>query len=263
MPRRVCFLSIDVEEDLRGDNLKTFWGVEKLEKALDIFRKHGASATLFITGEVLDKYPSLVKKWALNNEIACHGYFHQPLSQLPTEARKRGLSDFVALYQEILSSQVKGFRAVQNIIDNKQFELLSQFGFIYDSSVVPDYPPFKKYVGYNGPAPKRPYYPKPDNYLLAGEKSSILEIPLTPHLFGLPLVGTWLRKAGLKLYKLLFFFHKPEFISFSMHSWDIVPGESKNQGDDYLDQLDSMLAYLKSKGYEFSSGEKIYQSQKI
>ncbi|MFH1173047.1 MAG: polysaccharide deacetylase family protein [bacterium] len=261
MKKRICFLSIDVEEDLRSDNLKTFWGVEKLDIALDIFRKYNALATLFITGEVLEKYPALVRQWALNNEIACHGYWHQPLSQLPIEDRKRGLADFTGLYRQVLNSEVKGFRAVQNIIDNEQFELLSQFNFLYDSSVVPDYPPLKKYVGYKGPAPKSPYHPKSGNHLQAGEMK-ILEIPLTPHFLGLPLVGTWLRRLGLRFYKRLFFFHKPEFISFSMHSWDIIPGESKNQGTNYLRQLEAMLGYLKNKGYQFYSGEKIWEEQK-
>ena len=248
MKNKTCFLSIDVEEDLRADGQKSFRGAENLEEMLAIFKQFEAPATLFVTGEALANYPELAKNWAVDFEIGCHGYWHRPLSQLPLAEREKGLVDFLGL------KEVKGFRAVQNVIDNEQFPLLEKYGFLYDSSVVPNYPFLKKYIGYKGRAPLAPYHPAVGNHLEKGEMK-ILEIPLTPHLWGIPLVGTWLRKLGVGFYKILFFFYQPKFISFSMHSWDPI------LSDNYLKQLAEMLAFLKKKNYHFLNSYEISRNQ--
>lgn len=249
MKNKVCFLSIDVEEDLRADGRKVFSGVENLDQMLATFRKRNLPATLFVTGEVLANYPELVKNWAVDFEIGCHGYFHRPLSRLPLEEREKGLVNFLNL------KEVKGFRAVQNVIDNEQLALLEKYNFLYDSSVVPNYLFLKKYVGYKGRAPIAPYHPAIGNHMAKGDMK-ILEIPLTPHLLGVPLAGTWLRKLGVNFYKLLFILHQPNFISFSMHSWDPI------LSDGYLKRLDEMLAHLKKKNYQFLNGEMIYEASR-
>ena len=71
---KTCFLSIDVE---KKEENNSFEGVEKLYGILNVFKKHNVNATLFVTGEVLERYPDLVKKWSDDYEIACHNYYHQ------------------------------------------------------------------------------------------------------------------------------------------------------------------------------------------
>lgn len=258
---KTCFLSIDVEKRENQEE-NPFEGVEKLDNILNVFKKHNANATFFVTGEVLEKYPDLVKKWAKDYEISCHNYYHQTLDLLNLEARERQIKDFVDLYQNALKMRPKGFRAPRNVIDNEQLIVLERYGFLYDSSVLPRYPwrP-NRYIGYKGRAPILPYYPRKDNYRKKGDMK-ILEIPESPAPFSIPLVGTWLRKLGKGFYKFIFFFRKPKFISFSMHSWDGVEfggKSSRNSGKKYLRQLDEMLGYLKKIGYEFKRGEEIYE----
>jgi peptidoglycan/xylan/chitin deacetylase (PgdA/CDA1 family) len=237
---KICFLSIDVEA--RGEE-GSFEGVEKLDRMLDIFKKHKANATLFVTGEVLERFPGLVKNWAKDYEIGCHNYYHNSLDKLDLEAREQQIRDFVDLYQNMLKKRPRGFRAPRNIIDNRQFSILEKYEFLYDSSVFPRYPWWKKrYVGYKGKEPVLPYW----------LNKKLFEIPESPAAFSIPLVGTWIRGLGVAFYKLLFLFKKPKFISFNMHSWDNV--EKK-----YLKQLDEMLGFLKKIGYEFKKGEEIYE----
>ena len=122
-------------------------------------------------------------------------------------------------------------------------EILEKYGFLYDASVFPRYPWWKKrYTGYKGKKPVLPYY----------LDKELLEIPESPASFSIPLVGTWIRKSSILIYKLLFLFKKPKFISFNMHSWDAL--EEK-----YLKQLDEMVRFLKKIGYDFKSGEQIYE----
>ena len=259
---KICFLSIDVEPDIFG-NKDTFNGVERLNDILDIFERHKADATLFVTGEVLERYPELVKNWDRKNfEIACHNYSHIPLDRINFEQREEEVKNFIELFQKVLMKNPKGFRAPRNIIDNKQFEILEKYRFLYDSSVVPAYPwPILKYEGYKGRAPLYPYYPSPKDYKKKND-GKILEIPLTGLILGVPLVGTWLRKLGTGIFKKLFLVKKPDFLSFSMHSWDGVEfrgKSSRNSGRVFLRQLDEMLRFLKNIGYEFRNGEQIYR----
>ena len=270
-----CFLSIDVERK-ENQEIEPFEGVKKLDNILNIFKKHKVSATLFVTGEVLAKYPDLVKKWADDFEIGCHDYYHISLDRVDILGIEKQIKDFIDLYKNIFNRTPKGFRAPRNIINNEHFDILERCGFLYDSSVLPRYPlGIRHYAGYRGRAPIKPYYPSKKNYRKetcpvksseAGPPSAIfnrvniLEIPESPIFLDIPLVGTWLRKLGVKFLKFLFYFKKPDFISLSMHSWDGVEFEgrsSRNSGPVYLKQLDETMAFLRKIGYEFKSGEQI------
>jgi peptidoglycan/xylan/chitin deacetylase (PgdA/CDA1 family) len=266
---KTCFLSIDVEPGsarlgraLAENKENNFEGVDKLDNILDIFRKHRAKATFFVTGEVLEHRPDLVKKWADEFEIGCHDYYHISLDRVDVLGMEKQVKDFIDLYKDTFNRIPKGFRAPRNIIDNEHFDILERCGFLYDSSVLPRYPlGIKHYAGYRGRAPIKPYWPNKSNYRKRGN-IKILEIPESPIFFDIPLVGTWLRKLGVKLFKLLFCFKKPDFISLSMHSWDGIRFEgrsSRNSGPVYLRQLDEIMAFLKKIGYEFKSGEEIYE----
>ena len=266
---RICAVSVDVEEDLAdleqdSGESKTFRGVESLDRILEVFNEFQLRATLFATGELLEKYPSLVEKWSGKHEIACHGYYHVPLYNLSIAEREKQLEDSCRVYRRILGRNPEGFRAVMHTIDNTQLRLLEKSGFTYDSSVVPKYVPFRKYVGYKGKAPTEPYHPSYDNYREKGEHR-ILEIPNSPLIFGIPLSGTWIRMLGLSLYKVLLTLKKPAFISLAMHSWDAVQYHgsfSKNTGDTFIGYLGSIIKML-AKDYRFmSAGEIVSLCQK-
>jgi len=256
---KTCMVSIDVEEDL---NQRTFNGVENLDKILKLFDKFNIRATLFVTGEVLEKYPDSIVKWSKKHEIACHGYYHIPLYELSIPEREKQLKDFCELYEIILGQRPQGFRAVKHAVDNTQLKLLEEIGFIYDSSVVPRYVPIRKYVGFKGRAPTEPFYPSYINYRENGDMK-ILEIPTTPLISGIPLYGTWIRVFGSRFYRILLALKKPKFISLAMHSWDVVKYEgsfSRNSGGKFLQILEKILIDLESQGqYQFLSSEEIYK----
>jgi peptidoglycan/xylan/chitin deacetylase (PgdA/CDA1 family) len=258
---KTCFLSIDVEKR-ENQEIEPFEGVKKLDNLLNIFKKYQAKATLFATGEILEHYPDLAKKWANDFEIGCHDYYHVSLDKVDISGAEKQIKDFIDLYKNIFSRTPKGFRAPRNIINNEHFEILERCGFLYDSSVLPRYPlGIKHYAGYRGRAPVKPYWPDKLNYKKEGDLN-ILEIPESPIFLDIPLVGTWLRKLGVKFFRFLLFFKKPDFISLSMHSWDGVKFEgrsSRNSGPVYLKQLDEIIGFLRKAGYEFKSGEQIYE----
>lgn len=254
---KICMISIDVEEDLGGNS---FYGVEHLDNILKIFDDMEISATLFVTGTVLENYPDLLTDWSKKHEISSHGYYHIPLHKLSLGERKKQLSKFCKVYHDIFGKNPVGFRAVQHSIDNYQLNLLNNFDFKYDSSVIPKYVPIKKYIGYKGKAPINIYHPSAKNYKKIGTMP-ILEIPVSPLAFGFPLTGTWIRILGKKIYKYLLCVNKPDFIGFSMHSWDSVAYNGKfsqNSGNKFSDYLRYLLDYI-NKDYIIISGSKVWE----
>lgn len=245
---RACFVSIDVESDPTKN--KTFKGIENLDKILSIFKKYNIGATLFVTGNVLEKYTEKVKEWLQNHEIACHSFSHTFWNNLDNQKREQDSEKFIRLYRGVFSQNPKGFRAPSHIIDEQGLKLLQDKRFLYDSSVVPHYPLFKKYRGYRGKAPLEPYFPDTKNYQKKGEMS-ILEIPVAGLLFGIPLAGTWISKSPLFVYQVLLGIFNPEFLTFNLHSWDSL-------NPVLLRKVDMILKILKDKNYQFLTGEQIY-----
>jgi peptidoglycan/xylan/chitin deacetylase (PgdA/CDA1 family) len=263
---RTCMVSVDVEEDLAdvqhdSAGSRTFRGVEKIDRILEVFDEFGIKASLFTTGEVIHRYPRLVEKWSTKHEIACHGYYHEPLHKLSILQREEQLEDCCKMHMAVLGGTPKGFRAVMHTIDSAQLRLLEKVGFIYDSSVVPSYIPFRKYIGYKGKAPTEPYHPSYDNYRERGAQS-ILEIPNSPLVFGIPLTGTWVRVLGPTLYRALLAVRKPAFVSLAMHPWDAVEYKgsfSRGSGETFIGYLESVLKML-ARDYRFMCAEDVVSS---
>ena len=262
----VCMVSIDVEEDIRNDNRKVFKGVENLNKIMNLFNKYNIRSTLFVKGEVMQKYPDLVLQWSKKHEISCHGNCHiidrskQGIKRymLSKLEREKQLKYFCKLYEDLFDFKPKGFRAEEFAIDQLQLKLLEKYDFEYDSSVLSNYPFFIKNIGYKGKAPTEPYHPSYENYKQKGDMK-ILEIPFTTLAFGFPLSGTWIRVFGQKSHKFLLTLKKPRFIGLMMHPWDAIEHEgtfSKNSGEKFLGYLDTILEML-CKNYKFKSGEEI------
>lgn len=235
MQNKICFISVDVE--IR------FQRLGNVDEILDIFKKYESPATLFVIGEVLEKYREIIAEWGNNYEIACHSYTHRFWNTLTSEERERELDKFIELYQNIFDKKPFGFRAPSHVIDDAALELLERKGFSYDSSIVPHYPPFKKYRGYKTKAPLLPYSLK---------DRKLLEIPNAGQVLGIPLAGAWIAKLPNLVYKVLFILRKPQFISLSMHSWDALNSE-------YLVKLDKIFRILKNAGYRFQNGEQIFE----
>ena len=230
MLNRICFVSIDVEHP-----------IDNLNQILEVFKKNSIQATLFVTGNVLEQYRDFFKNLRADHEIACHSFTHRFWNTLDTDERKKELDDFISLYQSIFDKKPAGFRAPSHIIDEQGLEILEEKGFLYDSSIVPHYPPFKKYRGYRGRWPLLPHYP---------QNRKILEIPVRGQIFGIPLAGAWVRKLPFLVYKILFFIYCPRFITLSFHSWE------------KSEKFEEIVKLLKNKNYQFLNGEKIYQNYK-
>ena len=246
---KILFISIDVESDFAKK--PDFLGVENLDKILNIFKEYGAPATLFITGNVLERYTKKIKEWGESFEIACHSFSHAFWNNLDKTDREQEIARFSALYQRAFGKKPTGFRAPSHLIDEGGLKLLQDKGFLYDSSIVPHYPPFKQYRGYRGKAPLKPYFPNIKNYQRKGEMK-ILEIPVSGLILGTPLAGTWISRLPFFIYQGLLAISNPDFLTLNLHSWNSLDAK-------LLLKIDRILGILKTKGYQFLPGSKIYE----
>ena len=242
---KVCFISIDVEHDHGSEHKKTFHGAERMGEILDVLWRKSISATLFVTGEVLERYPDQIRSWAENHEIGCHSYSHTYFDLMHVSSIREELDRFVHAYKNVLGNAPAGFRAPSHVIDNPAIRTVSDVGFYYDSSIVPHYPPFKKYRGYRGKAPRKPY-----------ETHDLLELPVTGQLLGIPLAGAWIRGLPLSFYRLLFLLHKPDYVTLSFHSWD------RFYDDKFIEKLSRIVDLLRMHGYQFKRGDEIFNESR-
>jgi hypothetical protein len=140
------FLTIDFEDwyydfsdKIKSLHKKNF--ENNLERIYDeiecILSKHGISVgiTYFITGNVIKRYPNLVKKIAKNNEIALHSFKHISPKDLTFNEFILDIEKAVGVYKKVLLASPTGYRA-PNFGTNNDTKYLSVISknFKYDSS---------------------------------------------------------------------------------------------------------------------------------
>lgn len=142
--KNIFLFSIDLEDiRLRMDNgLKYNARVEGLvEEYLYFLDRHKAKATFFTVGDIPKHYPNLIKTIVdEGNEIACHSNKHIPVTEQDVETFRDDLLRNMENLSNAGANEVIGYRAPVFSITQKSswaFEVLSDLGFKYSSSVLP------------------------------------------------------------------------------------------------------------------------------
>jgi len=147
--KRINAITIDVE-DVHSIVMRKWFGKEVLpssavvtetEFILDILSKFNVQATFFVLGEIVETYPQLIKKIALNNhELGVHGYKHFLVNTLKPEEFRNEIVTTKKMIEDLTGKKVYGHRApaFSMVLDMTwAFEVLAEAGFVYDSSVRP------------------------------------------------------------------------------------------------------------------------------
>jgi peptidoglycan-N-acetylglucosamine deacetylase len=110
-------------------------------RLLELFEHHDVKATFFTLGWVANKCPVLIRDIVgAGHELACHGYWHQKVSEQTPEQFRQDLSAAKNILEDISGCSVDGFRAPSFSIDNNckwAFDIVRELGFIYSSSTYP------------------------------------------------------------------------------------------------------------------------------
>ena len=236
-------VTLDVE-DLRPSN--HFEDRSKLmaEKVLDLFDQMSIRATIFIVGDVAQKYPEIIEKAVKDgHEIGLHSHKHIPLELLNPDEFERELTAAKTLLQGISGQKIDGFRAPTMSLTHKTrwaIPILQRVGFNYSSSVLPAKNPL---YGWDG-LPRHPF-----RWL-----DSVIEFPcpVTNILgFTIPYLGgayfrlfpSVVRKMGLRRSS------SEEALWTYCHPWEFDPEEKYYQLEN-VGRVTSRIAWIGRKGME-------------
>jgi polysaccharide deacetylase family protein (PEP-CTERM system associated) len=118
--------------------LRVHRGVDQL---LQLMSDAGISGTFFTLGWVAERAPDLVKRIAAaGHEVACHGYWHERVTELTPERFRSDVLASKTLLEDLTSQPVIGYRAPSYSINESNlwaFSVLEDLDFKYSSSVYP------------------------------------------------------------------------------------------------------------------------------
>jgi len=212
-------ITIDVESDWGGRS-RTYKGVENcVPIILDLLDELEIKATFFTSGDVVrDNKDIICEVSGLGHEIASHGFKHDvDYSRLSKEE----LFNQIDISKELIESEVGikplGFRTPQFRINAHLFEVLSDLGFKYDSSMATGILP-SRYSGLS--IPSEPF-----------SKKCILEIPVSTMPYTrLPLGLLWITAMGFDVFRFLMKRSKSmSHITLYLHPFDLL--QDKPKGD--------------------------------
>lgn len=157
-----------------------------IPRILDMLNRQDIKATFFTPGWTIDNYTESVEDIISHgHEVACHGYQHERMPEISSEAEASVFDRMMAAMARI-GVKPEGFRAPYWLVGDRTIEHLKRFGFRYDSNFMDDDMP----------------------YMLTwrGEDTGLVELPVEWMLDDWPQYDTY-RRAPEYVYRIW----KPEF----------------------------------------------------
>lgn len=160
-----------------------------LDRLLELFARHGVTATFFTLGWIAERHPGMVRRiLEQGHELASHGWSHVRVTQQDRTAFRADVTRTRHLLEDLAGRPVWGYRAASYSIGASNLwalEELQAAGYRYSSSIFPI-----RHDLYGMPeAPRFPFFPQ--------GPGGLLEVPMTTlRLFGrnLPCAGGgWFR----------------------------------------------------------------------
>lgn len=151
-------------------------GVEKIRRVLDEF---GIKGTFFTPGHTAVAYPKSVEALVADgHEIGHHGWVHEVLSPLSEGEERSVIERGIEALESVAGARPTGFRAPGFDLSYRTCDLLVEYGFSYDSSMMGnDFTPYWCRSG-DVASSDEPY--------VFGDPVDLVEIPVAWHLDDVP-----------------------------------------------------------------------------
>ena len=108
-------------------------------RLLELFERQQIPTTWFIPGHTAATFPAVTRQIAAHgHEIGNHGYLHESFDTLTPERIREVLTLSNQALLDIAGVRPRGFRHPTGDSTGKLFEILEEFGFDYDSSLMGD-----------------------------------------------------------------------------------------------------------------------------
>ena len=202
---------------------RMFKGIDKI---LEMLRRNDTLATFFVVGELLETNPEIFDKITENeHEIAFHTMYH---TRIDSPNFKENFRNEIEKFSKLTNKKSKGFRAPTFSLNETSswiIDLLSEYDYIYDSSIVP-----AKTDLYGTPnAEIKPYRISSDSLENDTIDGELIEFPLLVTKFLGKKVpaggGFYLRTLPMRVIKNAIRQYEKQEIpaSFYIHSWELTP----------------------------------------
>jgi hypothetical protein len=179
-----------------------------LSMALDLCEEFGIRSTFFITANFAHEYPAHIERMhLLGQEIGCHGLVHtdeEDYDRMPGDLQRTYIEEATRKLQIAAGSPVCSFRSPRVKTSAHTLQLLSEYGYLTDSSVCSQRIDLISSNLINPGwivAPRHPYHPHPANAFRRGSLP-IWEVPISAAL--VPFISSSLKVLGLRAMKALF-----------------------------------------------------------
>lgn len=111
-------------------------GVPRILKLLD---RYGLPATFFVPADTARRHPTVVKEiHARGHEIGHHGDVHESPAHLDLGAERRVLEAGLQTLEALTGERPRGYRSPAWDLSPNSLALLSEYGFLWDSSLMGD-----------------------------------------------------------------------------------------------------------------------------
>ena len=250
---------------------RMFKGIDKI---LEMLRRNDTLATFFVVGELLETNPEIFDKITENeHEIAFHTMYH---TRIDSPNFKENFRNEIEKFSKLTNKKSKGFRAPTFSLNETSswiLDLLSEYDYIYDSSIVP-----AKTDLYGTPnAEIKPYRISSDSLENDTIDGKLIEFPLLVTKFLGKKVpaggGFYLRTLPMRVIKnAIRQYEKQEIPStFYIHSWELTPEFMPklplSTKDKFITYHNLQKAFTKTnqliQEFEFTSFEKFLENNSI
>ena len=127
--RLVPIYRVDTEEKQVAISFDAAWGADKTEEIIEILDEYNVTATFFLVGFWVDKYPEMVKKIdEAGLEIGTHSNTHPDMVKLDEETIRQELTTSIDKIKDITGKEVGVFRAPYGSYNNTLLNVCSSLG---------------------------------------------------------------------------------------------------------------------------------------
>ena len=250
---------------------RMFKGIDKI---LEMLRRNDTLATFFVVGELLETNPEIFDKITENeHEIAFHTIYH---TRIDSPNFKENFRNEIEKFSELTNKKSRGFRAPTFSLNETSswiIDLLSEYDYIYDSSIVP-----AKTDLYGTPnAEIKPYRISSDSLENDTIDGKLIEFPLLVTKFLGKKVpaggGFYLRTLPMRVIKNAIRQYEKQEIpaTFYIHSWELTPEFMPklplSTKDKFITYHNLQKAFTKTnqliQEFEFTSFEKFLENNSI
>jgi peptidoglycan-N-acetylglucosamine deacetylase len=122
--------------------------VRAVPRILEILRRHGVTTTFFVPGWTAESYPHVIDAILSDgHEIGHHGYVHAPTNKVALDVHRGEIERGFQALEAVGAPRPVGYRSTAWELTPEAFQLLTEYGFLYDSSFFSDDRPYIERVG--------------------------------------------------------------------------------------------------------------------